>query len=79
VAWIGNRIVWAVLAVPRWMLWRLHDLARCIEQVYGRGWTVADQADLAGFDFADRLASAKWVPTWGFASTGHSPEGRTLQ
>jgi hypothetical protein len=41
-------------------------------------WTVADPADLAGFDFADRLASAKWVPMWGFASTGHSPEGRTL-
>ncbi len=43
-------------------------------------WTVADPADLAGFDFADRLASAKWVsPHGGFASTGHSPEGRTLQ
>jgi hypothetical protein len=28
------------------------------EQVYGREWTVADQADLVG-DFADRLASAK--------------------
>jgi hypothetical protein len=43
-------------------------------------WTVADPADLAGFDFADRLASAKWVPPHGgFASTGHSPEGRTLQ
>jgi hypothetical protein len=50
------------------------------EQVYGRRWTVADPADLAGFDFADRLASAKWVsPHGGFASTGHSPEGRTLQ
>jgi hypothetical protein len=43
-------------------------------------WTVADPADLAGFDFADRLASAKWVSSrGGFASTGHSPEGRTLQ
>jgi hypothetical protein len=36
------------------------------EQVYGHGWTVADLADPAGYDFADRLASAKWVsPQWG--------------
>jgi hypothetical protein len=36
------------------------------EQVYGDGWTVADLADPGGYDFADRLASAKWVsPQWG--------------
>jgi len=36
-----------------------HSFVYATEQVYGRRWTVADPADLAGFDFADRLASAK--------------------
>jgi hypothetical protein len=46
------------------------------EQVYGAGWTVADQADQAGRDFAGRLASAKWVSrAGGFASAGLSPGG----
>jgi hypothetical protein len=35
-----------------------HRMVRRDEQVFGDGWTVADPADLAGFDFADRLASA---------------------
>jgi hypothetical protein len=36
-----------------------HRMVPRDEQVYGDGWTVADLADPAGYDFADRLASAK--------------------
>jgi hypothetical protein len=42
-----------------------HSFVHGTEQVYVPRWTVADPADLAGFDFADRLASAKWVPSCG--------------
>jgi hypothetical protein len=49
------------------------------EQVYGPEWTVADPADLAGFDFADRLASAKCVsPSGDSRPPGTRPrEGRS--
>ncbi len=53
-----------------------HRLVPRGEQVYGYEQTVADLADPAGSRLRRPIGLRQVVPhIWGFASTGHSPEG----